>query len=625
MSFLFPAFLVGALAIAIPIILHLIKGEVAPKLPFSDIRFLKRAPVTHARRRYLRELLLLALRIAALLLLTVAFARPFFDAGGTLSRGVTVVAVDRSFSMSAPGQFARAQVMAREVVTGSPIGHLVGLVAFDDQAEVIQEPTLGRGLVTTAIGTLTPGAGATRFSAALAAAVEMIGARDGRVVVVSDLQRSGWDVADATVPANVTVEVLGVRAALANLAVTAVDRGPTGVVAVVLNTAASSRQTTVTVRLGSEVIDTVNLAVSPGSSDVAFELDVPPTGTLVVAVDDAEGFAADDRRYFLLDPAEPARLAIVRNEGRSSPATFYLERALLADEEARPFEVLLLAPGELSESTADGLEGIAAVLLLGTDGLERQGRELIAGFLELGGGLLIVGGPTLDTLLVADVLGRATSVELAGVESDGEMSFSVTDARHPIFRSFGELLGTLEHVRFHQTLRLNETGVDAGAVRVLARFDDSSVALAEYDVPPGRAIVFASDLGNAWNNFPRLPTFVPFVHEVVRYLVGEHERSFQMLIADTPDGIRPEPGIVTDPATGRPVALNVDPRESNPSAITTEAFHAHIGAASADGAMVREQTGAAAREAEQSYWWYALFIMLILLVAEAWLGRTIAA
>ena len=77
MSFLYPAFLLGALAIAIPIVLHLLRRDVAPEVPFTAVRLLHRAPVERADRRRLRDLLLLAARVAALLLLAAAFARPY--------------------------------------------------------------------------------------------------------------------------------------------------------------------------------------------------------------------------------------------------------------------------------------------------------------------------------------------------------------------------------------------------------------------------------------------------------------------------------------------------------------------------------------------------------------------
>ena len=53
MSFLYPAFLLGAVAVAVPIVLHLLRRDVAPEVPFSSVRLLKPSPVERTRRRRL--------------------------------------------------------------------------------------------------------------------------------------------------------------------------------------------------------------------------------------------------------------------------------------------------------------------------------------------------------------------------------------------------------------------------------------------------------------------------------------------------------------------------------------------------------------------------------------------
>src|SRR2546426_10110524 len=82
LSFLSPLFLIAALTAAVPVILHLLKREPEPRVKFPAVRLLKRAPVAYTERRRLREWLLLALRVAALVLLAVAFARPFVASAG---------------------------------------------------------------------------------------------------------------------------------------------------------------------------------------------------------------------------------------------------------------------------------------------------------------------------------------------------------------------------------------------------------------------------------------------------------------------------------------------------------------------------------------------------------------
>src|SRR4051812_36852857 len=117
LTFLSPVFLLGAAAAAVPVILHLLKREPEARVKFAAVRLLKRAPVEHTARHRLRELLLLALRVATLVLLAVAFARPFFaTAGGATVSGVRIVALDTSYSLSAPGRFERARQLAKEAV-----------------------------------------------------------------------------------------------------------------------------------------------------------------------------------------------------------------------------------------------------------------------------------------------------------------------------------------------------------------------------------------------------------------------------------------------------------------------------------------------------------------------------
>src|ERR1043165_8223334 len=104
MNFLTPAFLVGAAALAIPIIIHLIKREKRVVVEFPSLMFLHKIPYRSVRRQKLRHLLLLAMRCLALALFVAAFARPWFDRSkhaGAASSGAreVVILVDRSYSM----------------------------------------------------------------------------------------------------------------------------------------------------------------------------------------------------------------------------------------------------------------------------------------------------------------------------------------------------------------------------------------------------------------------------------------------------------------------------------------------------------------------------------------------
>src|SRR4249920_2164008 len=137
LSFLAPMFLAGAAAAAVPIVLHLLKREPEDRVKFAPVRLIKQAPVEYTDRRRLRELLLLALRVTTVVLLALAFARPFLaSATAVRSAGATIVALDTSYSMSAPGVFARARELAKNAVNQAASGDLVGVVTFADAPAV---------------------------------------------------------------------------------------------------------------------------------------------------------------------------------------------------------------------------------------------------------------------------------------------------------------------------------------------------------------------------------------------------------------------------------------------------------------------------------------------------------
>lgn len=633
MSFLFPAFLLGALAAAVPILLHFFARDRAPRLPFSDVRFLERAFVRHDRRRRLRELLLLALRVAALLLLAVAFARPFLDAAGR-GRRITVLVVDRSLSLSAPGQMALARERAREAIASTSPDEPIAVVAFDDRAAVVQPPAIGRPLLRAALGRIEPTIGATRHAAGLAAAVELLDGRAGRVVVVTDLQASGWpDDARVAIPEGVSVEIAAVAPVERNLAVTAAGADAEELAVTILNTGPAPAETEVTLDVDGREVARRPVTLLPGGNEVRWELPAAEAEVATVSVTDRYGYRWDDTRYALLDRARAAGVLVVVNGGTLDAEAFYLAQALAVAPASRPFEVTPVAPGALPALLPSAWEAVDVIVVIGTDGLSGSGRARIAAFVENGGGLLLATGPGIDPRLVRDLLGESVAL---GVEMPEETApdavhrLAVTDPRHPVFRPFGDLVATLGQVRFTGTTRILPAGpadVPAGAgspPRVLARFDQGDPALIEYDRGVGRALVLASDLGLAWNDFPRRPGFVPFVQEVVRYLAGPAELRRDLLPSEVPGGIPRSPGVATDPASGRRVAVNVDPRESEPRPLTPDGLLARLGAMPAGGSGAPPIADRAAREAEQSLWWYVVLAVAVVLVGEAWLGRTMA-
>lgn len=611
MSFLFPGFLWGALAVAIPIALHLLRRARARRMAFSDVRLLRQVTPRQARQRRLRELLLLALRMAAVVLLALAFARPFVDAAGLFGRPVTVVALDTSYSMGSPDRFAAAQAVARDVIAASPSGAPVGVVAFDDRTRVVSDLSVDRAAAHRAVDGVIPGVRATSYGQAIAAAVDLIGSHHGEIVVVTDLQRNGWaGEAEVTVPSGVDVRVEDVGGVDENLGVTGLDATSTGIVATVTNAGSRPRETLLRVLVDQSVIHSQAAVVAPGSSEVRVDMDLPPKGVLMVVVADPVGLPADDRRYRLL--GREAAIPVVVLADRLSSDPLYVERALAVGETAR---VVGGSPIDARDLSDTHLREVAVMVMLGP-ALDRTNRQRVQTFVRRGGGLLVAGGPGFEPDVLVDLL-AVDGWSAAPVDDVSERRWAITDGRHPIFRPFGTDVAALGNVRFRRTMTLAPS-----RGRVVAAFSDGSPALVDYQVGEGRVIVFASDLGNAWNDLPRRPGFVPFLHEAVRYLGGARRPGAHLPVADAPPGVAPEPGVHTVPGTARRVVLNVDPRESDLTRVSPDEFSRRI--EESDRPDAGRVDAAAGTGQRQELWWYSIVAMIGVLIAEAWLGRTMA-
>jgi hypothetical protein len=589
---------------------------------FAAVKLLKHAPIEHSAKHRLRELLLLALRVAALVLLALAFARPFFASGAAVrSTGATLIAIDTSASMSAPGQFDRAKRLAREAIARVPAGDLVGVLSFADVADLLAKPSADRAIALSAIDSARPGPGATRYRAGLSAAAQALGGRHGTIVVVTDLQESGWDAGDrASVPESAQIEVADVGAPPPNLAVTSLRSDGDRVIATVRNAGASARETRVRFTVDGRAAGETDASIGPNqSTDVTLAGGADGTAA-AVTIDDRDGVQADNVRYAVLENANRATLLVVTSSGDLDREAFYVQQALAATASDRQIVDIVGAGGaQLSTWSREHLALNAAVLVLSTRGLEHRGREALTEYVQNGGGVLIAVGPDIDGDVVGDVLGAGSVLRIAmpGDQKPEPRALAPADVRHPIFQAFRANAATLGLVKFQHVARIGGSGC-----QTLARFTTGEPALLDCAAGNGRALVIASDLNNRWNDFPLHATFVPFLHEAVRYLASARPPGGDYLVGDVPPGVPPTPGIATLPvpraaAAGRPrrVAVNVDPRESDPARLSVEEFQSAVTRLKDVGASeARAETGQ--QEDRQHLWEYVLVMMIAVLAVE---------
>jgi hypothetical protein len=611
MSFLTPLYLFGAALVTLPILLHLLRRDVAPPVPFTAVRLLRASPVDRSRSHRLRDLLLLAARVLAVLLLAASFARPYRAAAvGTMR--TTVVAVDRSFSMAAPARMTRAGELARAAIDEAR-GDRVMVVAFDDRADVVSASGAADD-ARAAVAGIEAGAGATRYAAALDRAAALLADADlGRVVIVSDLQRSGFDQDGASLPEGIDLVVRDAGGAAANLSVSNVTIDRRQVVVTVRNDGAVPRAADVSIAADRRVLPSRRITIpAEDAIEVPFDVAADVHGVrAVLSGDAADGFGADNERFAVREARTLPRILIV-NGAAGSRSGFYLTRALLAAGEDGPdYEVHSLSGQAFSALTGDALRDEAAIAVLSTHGLDRRAGATLRRYLQTGGGVFIAAASDVDPAVLSVLFDWTPALVPKEIEHAGVLA--ATDLRHPVLRPFDAVAANFGQIAFD---RAWQADLSSGW-RVVARYTTGDAALAERIGGPGRVLLLTSDVDRRWNEFPLHASFVPFAQETARYLSARPLVTSSYLVADVPAGVAPVPGLVE--RGGRTIAVNVDPRESRVERVTPAEFGALV-TRTASLARPRAERLAAETERSQNYWRYGLMLLLVTLVIESALG-----
>ena len=242
LTFLTPLFLIGALSAAIPLVIHLSRSRRTKKMRFSTTRFFTDQFLRSYRMSRLKELLLLACRMALFFFLAVALARPLVLPKGQSpflggSRNVVLV-IDNTASMGQVEDgspiFERAKAAARDVLAGLKPGDTAAIVLAgrrDAGPEVpIPQPTDNLEDVRQVVKDVAVVPLATDLSGAVARAEALARGRNAsskEVYVFSDLQDAGWEESpDGPGGSDVSITFVQVKPRKKdNVAITAVQYG----------------------------------------------------------------------------------------------------------------------------------------------------------------------------------------------------------------------------------------------------------------------------------------------------------------------------------------------------------------------------------------------------------------
>ncbi len=515
MGFATPLALLALVAIAVPVLAHLMRQKDLPVIELPTLRLLMAARAESRRRFRVRDRWLLALRVLAVAAVTLAAAAPFVWRDSAFADGKVsslVLVVDDSMSMhredGGGSLFERAIARAEASLDGLSDESEVALIWAGRPARVAVPRGGTPAAVRRALRNARPAARGTDLAgAAQLTRRALSSARHARrVLVLSDFAAHAAADAVDWPDAELAFEQLGDGGP--NVAVTEAVAAPNPATERTSLRIEVQSEAPVDLRIegpGGERLASVRATPEEGRATVNVELDAGDADALTVHALADDVLPMDDRRAVLLEAPAAARVLLVDGDAAGAVGrgeVSYLSRALEVQPEARQREGRVRIR-VVDAATLDGqsLSDIDVVFLANLATLTPAQAEALREHHAGGGGIVIAAGERLRPRSWRARLGSLLPASLGGA-SDGARTLQ------PLASS----VRGLDHVSARRALALD---ADPNA-RVEARWSDGTPAL----VIGERVAVWGSTFDEDWTDLPFHPGFVPLAHRLARELGG---------------------------------------------------------------------------------------------------------
>lgn len=562
MSFLTPLYLIGAAAVALPILYHLIRRSPKHQLEFSSLLFLSPSPPRITRRSRIEHWLLLLLRATALLLIAFAFARPLWRnfaeaAQSDLARRRVAIAVDVSASMRRPGVWEDVQAAVNDRLEQLNDTDQVALYTFGETTQVIvpfdanpQEDQIAtsRAAVRDALADLKPGWGRSDLGSAMLTISDRLHSLDAEtgpvdhreLIVVGDHQQGtqlevlrAYDWPESVELTTIRVgQHVTTNAAIELLSVNPPDAQGEASIRLRISNSEFSDADQFSLQWFDADEQSVGepITVYVPAGEARFERLTWPTpeftsGYLLLQGDEV-GF---DNRCYVTRTVPPERQLWFVGPGDpddKQTLPFYLKRAFQSDEsgsEKWNFQAIksrqLVVPGDGETNVADN--AVAALelppaehsMLVAAGQFPADAVSRIRDWIRAGGCVLYVCLD--DESAVLESLSGALIPAFQESEDAEYRLLGQLDFSHPVLQPFSEpRFSDFTQIRFRHHRQIT---IDEQDWHVIARFDNRDPALLHRNVDEGNLFVLTSSWSPSDSRLALSSKFIPLLISMAEY------------------------------------------------------------------------------------------------------------
>jgi len=544
-------FLLGLVAVALPPIIHLIHRQKRRRVPFSTIRFLLQTDRRSARKYRLVDFLVLALRMAVLLLLVLALAQPVLRprAAGDVAFGKLSLAIviDDSMSMQRASNgvrlFDRALEEAKTVLRETPQdGEALIVLSSGRTPAALSVPASPPSSLADLIGDLKASYGGRPLATAVGEALDALKASKNRhraLGVIGDLQtrslEGGADLDREEIEREVrSVQWIDVGGEEANVGVqeatvwpeAAFPGTPVRVRTRVYNSGEEPADAELSLWVDDQKVDGQTLSLQPQSAgEATFDRVVNQSGWTELSIRvEPDGLAGDNSRYVALRVLEPVEAFLVTpKSGAATREAVFLETALapLVIPNYSGESPVRVTRSEYLTAGAGDWSGYDFVFCLESPDMpERVERNLLT-YVKDGGRAMIFPSVEFGSLsdggegrTYAGLTSKGTWVQ---GPDEGPVGFGEYDRKHPVFELLAQSAPDLfSTVAVKACLLVDESKLGPYD-RVLARFTSGAPALIETQSDRGTLLIWTTGPHTWWNDLPLRPLFLPILFESLKY------------------------------------------------------------------------------------------------------------
>ncbi len=520
MTFLAPLFFAGLLAIGLPLWLHRLSSENPNKQSYSSLMLLEPGEPRRVLAKNLQYLLLLALRIALLVLLVLAFAGPTIfrspQAAVSEDSRLHLIVLDVSASMAYGDRWSAAEDAAADIIDELGSDDRGQIIAAGRIAELLTQVTADPSVLRSAVGTIEPGVFQLGFGQLMRALDGVIRAAEIPVVlhVITDAQASGLPSRFAELAPRESAELVIHNVAeggAENWGVESLGGSPlTGELqASVASFAEVAARRTVRLALEGELVDEQIVDVPAGGrAQVEFAPLTLRAGSnrVSVTISPGDGLTSDDGRFIALQRPEPRAVLLVSDDLRGRDTLFVSSAlqtlaALVVDAET-------IGSGELTERD---LGDYHFVIVIDAGVLDTDASAALEDYVQSGGSVLMAMGPRSGSLSTVPVTQQLLQTG-GGLLGNDFAAIGAMDVSHPALRGL-ESIRAARYTRY-ATIQAGE------ADRVLMGLESGAPLLTERELGSGQVLVYASTLDRQWNDLVVQPVFVPFISGLANHMLG---------------------------------------------------------------------------------------------------------